>query len=134
MGKRGGGGVVDQLVAPPPPPHTHWLRTWGSSKAVIGQFNMRKKTTTKNRHLPKICPFVDCHKVLRGTLHRHLVNVHNVAKGSEEHKQMLSVAKCYSEPPKNDQMCSPQKDFGVNQKIHSKCKGLLNTVEGNTDM
>ena len=47
---------------------------------------------------------------------------------------MLSVAKCYIEPPKHYQMCSPQKDFGVNQKIHSKCKGLLNTVEGNTDI
>ena len=24
--------------------------------------------------------------------------------------------------------------FGINQKIHFKCKGLLNTVEGNTDI
>ena len=31
-------------------------------------------------------------------------------------------------------MCSPQKDFCVNQKIHSKCNGLLNTVEGNSDI
>ena len=59
----------------------------GSSKAVIGQVNMRKKITTKIRHLPNICPFIDYHKVLRGTLPRHLVKVHNVAKGYEEQKK-----------------------------------------------
>ena len=96
---------------------------------------MRRKTTTvtKNRYLTKICPFTDCHKVLSGgTLPRHLVLVHHLSKGSEEQKKMLSVAKCYIEPPKNSQVCSPKKECGINQKERfNPLTPVVDTVEEN---
>ena len=74
----------------------------------------RKKEVTNNRYLSKIFPFADRHKVLAGgTLPRHLVMVHNVAKGSEEQKKMLRLAKCYVEPPKDCKISSPRKEFSV---------------------
>ena len=85
-----------------------------------------------------MCPFANCQKVLLGgTLPRHLVMVHNVAKGAEEQKKMLSLAQCHVEPPKDCQISSPRKEFRVNQKLCLKSTNL-NTGEekinvGNTD-
>ena len=82
------------------PLHMSTMHGWSveSSKAVVGQFNIQKKKTSNNRHFSEICPFSDCHKVLKGALPRHLFQIHNVAKGSEELKQMLSAARNYIEP------------------------------------
>ena len=116
------------------PRHMQKIHGWSlpSSKAVVGQFGLRKSTSKNSRHLSKICPFPGCHKVLKNTLPKHLVVVHNVVRGSEEQKSLVRKAKCHMQPSTDaPQLDSPCKDFGVSHHPQSKCTSDRYTVKAN---
>ena len=115
-------------------PHMQKIHGWSlaSSKAVVGQFGLRKSTSKNSCHLSKICPFPGCHKVLKNTLPKHLVVVHNVVRGSEEQKSLVCKAKCHIQPSTDaPQIDSPHKDFGVSHHPQSKCTSDRYTVKAN---
>ena len=73
------------------PRHKQKIHGWSraSSKSVVGQFGLRKSTSKNSRHLSNICPFAGYRKILKNTLPKHLVVVHNVVRGSEEQKSLV---------------------------------------------